>query len=87
MFDVGTSDGVGVEWLDVKDNGNDVRLEPQACAQIRGLDGRSNTGISHDRGVYQEAKERTSLRRLSVTPAPRNLQRCSVEKARRVWRT
>ena len=37
VLDVGASEGVSVERLDVEDDGNDVKLEPQTSAQIRGL--------------------------------------------------
>lgn len=37
MLDVGTSEGVSVERLDVEDDGNDIKVEPEASAEIRAL--------------------------------------------------
>lgn len=37
VLDVGTSDGIGVERLDVEDDGDDVEIEPETGAQIGSL--------------------------------------------------
>lgn len=37
VLDVGASEGVCVERLDVEDDGNDVKPEPQASAKVGGL--------------------------------------------------
>ena len=37
VLDVGASKGVGVERLDVEDDGNNVKIEPQPSAKVRGL--------------------------------------------------
>ena len=37
MLDVGTSEGISVERLDVEDDGHNIKLEPETCAEIRAL--------------------------------------------------
>lgn len=51
MLDVGASKGISVERLDVEDDGNDIKLEPQAGAKIRSLmNGKHTTQRSKMRG-------------------------------------
>ena len=38
MLDAWTNDGIGVERLDVEDDGDDVEIEPETSAQVRGLE-------------------------------------------------
>ena len=79
VLDVGTRSRIGVEWFDVEDNGNDIHVQPESGTQIGRLifyrvkKNRSSCGTS-----------RTSLRSETVTPAPKNLQRCSMENLRSV---
>lgn len=37
MLDIGTGDGVSVERLDIEDDGNDVKVEPEPRAQVGSL--------------------------------------------------
>ena len=45
MFDIGASNGVCVERLDVEDDGDDIQLEPQAGAKVGGLGWRGSVII------------------------------------------
>ena len=69
---------------------DNVHLEPQTRAQVRCLNGDKTweIGISVTNArLRQSGNElQTSLSNESVTPAPRNLQRCSLEKLRSVLR-
>lgn len=40
MLDVGTGEGVSLEGFDVEDDGNDVKIEPEASAKVRCLIGK-----------------------------------------------
>lgn len=82
MLDSGASGRVRVIRFDIEHDGDDIELQPQASTEIRGLGG-FRKGI-----VGGVRKEPTSRRRLRVTPAPRNLHRCSEENLRReemIW--
>ena len=39
MLDIRASDGLGVEWLDVEDDGDDVHVKPETGTNIGGLEG------------------------------------------------
>ena len=72
MLDIGTREGVSMERFDVEDNGHDVEVSPEPGAQIGALKKINLCAIA-------TGESHTSFKRLRVTPAPRNLQRCSCE--------
>ena len=77
MFNVRTGDRVRMERFDVEDNRDNVQLEPESGAQVGCLYALYLVTICYVTGLVL-----TSRSRLKVTPAPRNLQRCSEEKVR-----
>ena len=84
VLGVDTGRGIGVEGLDVEDDGYNIQIKPETSAQVGSL------STIHAQSVLNHCETdqaRTSFKRLSVTPAPRNLQRCSVENLRRVEMT
>ena len=84
MLDIWASERISVEGLDVEDIGYDIHIQPETSADIGTLRFFLKMLRLDQIAILLI---RTSLRRVRVTPTPRNLQRCSMENLRKVWRT